>query len=128
MKRDELVKYWRETAEHDFITMENLFASGDYVWCLFVGHLVIEKLLKACYVKYVDINYPRIHDLTRIADRIGFKMTSEQREKLDDITGFNIEARYPSEKYNFYKKATQAFTVKALENIKEIRQWLLEKL
>ena len=31
--------------------MESLFANGYYVWSLFIGHLVIEKVLKAFHVK-----------------------------------------------------------------------------
>ena len=47
MQRDELVQYWMETADRDHVTMQHLYESGDYNWCLFIGHLVIEKLLKA---------------------------------------------------------------------------------
>ncbi|MCG8603545.1 HEPN domain-containing protein, partial [bacterium] len=31
--------------------MEHLFEKEDYHWALYIGHLVIEKLLKAYYVK-----------------------------------------------------------------------------
>ncbi|MCX7636162.1 MAG: HEPN domain-containing protein [Syntrophales bacterium] len=46
--------------------MHSLFDNGHYTWALFMGHLVIEKLLKAYYVKRVDINYPRSHNLLEI--------------------------------------------------------------
>lgn len=51
MTKDEIVKYWIEAAEFDLRAMQNLYTSKDYVWCLFLGHLVIEKLLKAIAVK-----------------------------------------------------------------------------
>jgi HEPN domain-containing protein len=45
MERDILTNYWVETANRDYKTMLNLYASKDYHWSLFIGHLVIEKLL-----------------------------------------------------------------------------------
>ncbi|MEI6091420.1 MAG: hypothetical protein WCR42_13275 [bacterium] len=32
--------------------MEHLFESGDYSYSLFIGHLVLEKILKAHFVKH----------------------------------------------------------------------------
>ena len=48
---DKVIGYWKESSDNDFKTMENLMESGDYNWAMFLGHLVIEKLLKAVYVK-----------------------------------------------------------------------------
>ena len=39
------VEYWVETAEHDLPVAESLFKNGHYDWCLFIGHLVLEKML-----------------------------------------------------------------------------------
>lgn len=42
--------------------MHNLYKVGEYHWALFVGHLVIEKLLKAIYVeKKVERLFPRAY-------------------------------------------------------------------
>ena len=125
MNKEELINYWKDTAEHDYKTMEHLFASGDYVWCLFVGHLVIEKLLKACYVKYIDSNVPLIHDLSRLADLSKLNATEKQKDRLDIITAFNLRARYPDYKMKLYKLANRNYTEKHVAIIKELRQWLL---
>ena len=50
MDTQEQIQYWSDTAEHDLKTAEHLFEKGDYAWCLFIGHLVLEKFLKALYV------------------------------------------------------------------------------
>jgi hypothetical protein len=44
---DTVVRYGLETAEDDWPVAEHLFASGDYHYALFFGHLYLEKLLKA---------------------------------------------------------------------------------
>jgi len=46
-KPEYVISYWIESSDKNFQTMGNLFNSGDYDWSLFIGHLVIEKLLKA---------------------------------------------------------------------------------
>jgi HEPN domain-containing protein len=123
-----IINYWLDTANHDYQTMLNLYESKDYHWSLFMGHLVIEKLLKSIYVKNIDDNPPRIHDLLRLAERAGLEITEEQEDILDLITTFNINARYPDYKQSFYKKCNYEFTTANIEKIKELRTWLLLKI
>ena len=47
---EKIIQYWKESSNQDFKTMQNLFKSNDFSWGLFIGHLVLEKLLKAHYV------------------------------------------------------------------------------
>ncbi len=58
MTRDEIVQYWLNSAETDLAAMETLFRSGHFVWALFLGHLVLEKTLKANYVCRVPRCFP----------------------------------------------------------------------
>lgn len=40
------IQYWIDSSEEDFETMETLYNSKRYNWSLFLGHLMIEKILK----------------------------------------------------------------------------------
>lgn len=80
MTKEEHIKYWLEISDDNFKSMLNMFNSKEYMWSLFVGHLVLEKLLKALYVKVKD------------------------------------------------KKCTKDFAEKNIERIKELRNWLKEKI
>jgi len=73
MDQEEIIRYWIKSSDKDFKTMSHLFKQKDYAWSLFLGHLVLEKLLKAWYVKSVDTKIPLIHDLLRIADKAKLK-------------------------------------------------------
>lgn len=53
--KDKLIKYWIESSDDDFETMTALFENKRYSWALFVGHLLIEKLLKHFMLKYIMI-------------------------------------------------------------------------
>lgn len=127
MEKEDYIKYWRTTSDNDFNTMLNLYNSGDYHWCLFLGHLVIEKLLKALYVKKAKrvTNPPKSHDLLLIAEKAGIETNNRQKDFLDLVTTFNISARYPDYKNSFYAKCTKGFTDARIKEIKELREWLI---
>jgi HEPN domain-containing protein len=128
MKNDEIISYWTESSEQDFEAMKHLFQKGDYHWSLFVGHLILEKLLKAHYVKQMGDNPPFIHDLLRLSEKGGMTINEEQKDMLDTISGFNIITRYNDYKQSFYRKCTKEFTTKWIKNIKELRAWIKEQL
>ena len=128
MERDEIVRYWLESSDDDYLVMQSLLDNGHYSWALFLSHLVIEKLLKACYVKRVGINYPRIHNLVEITAKANLELSEEQKGTLVELTTFNIRARYPDYKNRFQKKATRPFAEEKVAAAKELRQWLLEKI
>lgn len=69
---DKTYNHWITTSDKDFGTMMHLFESKDYHWSLFIGHLVVEKLLKACVVKKTTNHPPFTHDLTKLAKLSGF--------------------------------------------------------
>jgi HEPN domain-containing protein len=74
--------------------MQHLFKSKDYHWALFIGHLVIERLIKAVVVKKTNEHAPHSHDLRRLAKLTGLNFNQEYVSWLDTITTFNLNARY----------------------------------
>ena len=128
MERKEVVKYWVESSDLDYEVMQSLFANGHYAWALFLSHLVIEKLLKAYYVINIDLNYPRIHNLIEIANKASLLLSDDQKVILEELTTFNLRARYPDYKNRFQKKATRQFTENQISKVNGLRKWLLEKI
>ena len=69
MTKAEHIKYWLDSAEHDLETSDALFEAGKYDWALFLGHLVLEKTLKAIYVQNNENRIPpKLHNLVRLAE------------------------------------------------------------
>lgn len=126
--KDKLISYWVESSDKDFKTMEDLFQTNNNSWALFMGHLVIEKLLKGLYVKEKLEFPPLIHDLRRIYEKSGQELNIERQEIFDSISRFNINARYDDYKESFYKLCTDDFTKEWIEKIKECRIWIKTKL
>jgi len=125
---EKIVSYWVGSSDKDYDTMNNLFKSKDYHWSLFIGHLVIEKLLKAYFVKSQNEHPPFIHDLRRLAETANLILTDDQKLFLDTVTRFNISARYDDYKLNFYTLCTTDFTTEWIAKIKEYRKWIKETL
>ncbi len=128
MDRKEIAKYWIKSSDNDYETMEYLFKGKNYPWSLFVGHILVEKLLKAYYVKSIDANTPYIHDLLRIADKAGLELSEEQKNFLDTLTSFNIKARYDDYKLKFYKICTKKFSAEYIFKIRKFRVWIKKLL
>jgi len=125
---EKLVKHWIETSDEDFQTMLSLYDSKSYSWSLFLGHISIEKLLKAIYVNKYKKHAPFLHNLYRLAELNELELTDEQSDWLYKITSFNLNARYDDYKREFYLLCTPDFTREWIEKIKIIRTWIKQKL
>jgi HEPN domain-containing protein len=122
----EMITYWTKSSDNDFQAMNHLFEKGHYTWALFVGHLVVEKLLKSLYAQTFEANPPFIHDLYRLAEKCSIDLDEDQKDSLDTITTFNIQARYDDYKMEFHKKCTKQFTKQWIDSIAELRKWIKE--
>ncbi|MFA7166463.1 MAG: HEPN domain-containing protein [Desulfoplanes sp.] len=128
MDLGEKISYWCLSAEKDWRVTGHLFEKDDYSYALFFGHLTLEKILKALYVQVNGSNPPRSHRLVYLAEKSNLELTDEQIELLEIVTDFNLEARYPDEKFLFYKRCTKKFTKQYLDQIEEMKTWLLQKV
>jgi len=125
-----LVEQWVEGSEESLRIMTLLYKNNEYTNALFYGQLTLEKLLKALYAKTNKENphAPKTHNLVLLADKCNLNVDDEMKKELATISRFNLEARYDDEKKDFFKTCTKEFTQKQIVNIKEIREWLKEKL
>jgi len=129
MDKQQHIDYWLKTAQHDLESALSIFSSGRYDWALFIGHLALEKLLKALWVKTHDSNIPpRIHDLVKIAQETQLQLTPEEIIFLEEVTDLHIETRYPDYKFEFYKLCTKEFSQQKLQQIKEFFECTRKKL
>ena len=129
MNSIDLTKYWFESADSDYETMKVLYNNKKNTWCLFIGHLVIEKILKGLYAKNNPNNpiAPKIHNLILLSQKANLEVPKEIREKIQTINTFNISARYDDYKKSFDAKCTDDYTKEQVKNIEEVQKWLKEQ-
>jgi len=105
----ELMEHWIKSSDNDYKTMETLYNAKDYTWSLFIGHLVIEKLIKALCAK----NNPekphalKIHNLVSLSEDAKISLDKEQKEIFIEFNSFNINTRYDDYKDKFKQKANR---------------------
>ena len=107
---------------------EDLLEKGHYVWCLYIGHLVLEKYLKAFYVRDNEAAPPKTHDLVKLAEKTKLELSSEQKQFLKKVNNYNQEARYPESKIEAYKAYTKEYAIENFTKIKEMYTWLKSQL
>lgn len=116
-KVQNLASHWLKSAKDDINVMNDMFKLGHFVWSLFLGHLILEKVLKARVILATAEEAPKIHNLARLAELAGLELAEEEVSLLEEVTDFNIEARYSETKKKLHEKATKQFTRNYLEKI-----------
>ena len=124
MDIEKQVDYWIKSAEHDLDTANSLIIAKKFDWALFMGHLVLEKILKAIYVKRKGSFPPKTHNLLFLLKEADIQISEDDSDFFEDVNTFNISTRYPDEQLKFYQLCTEEFTVEKFEKIEEKYKWL----
>jgi HEPN domain-containing protein len=122
-------RIWIESASHDLETAEHLFNSGKYDWSLFIANLVLEKTLKALFVFNQENRVPpKTYNLLKLADLAKLELSDNQKIFLDEVNDFNLEARYPDYKMEFYQRCTLEYCKYYFLKIKDFFEWLKSQI
>jgi HEPN domain-containing protein len=125
---EKYLDYWITSSDDDFVTMMTLFDNNRYSFALFVGHLSLEKLLKALFIKIHNAHPPFIHNLLRLAELNNLELSNDKKLFFATVTAFNINTRYDDYKKSFKQKCTYEYTSFWIEQIKENRKWIMKLL
>lgn len=112
------IKYWKDGADDALDTAIKLIDIKKYNYSLFFSHLALEKIIKALFVYTKKEAAPVGHNLVVLCERTGIPLSKDEKNSLDEISKFNISARYDDYKLQFYKKATKEFTLKWIKTVK----------
>jgi len=121
------VEYWKEGSKYDLGVARALFKSRKYPYALFIGHLSVEKMLKALVVAHTRQHAPFTHSLAVLADKTGLSIPPEIKNKLARFMEYYQEGRYPEEQKNFYRRCTKSFAEFGLKEIEEVLRWCRRK-
>ncbi len=123
-----VIEYWRKTAEHDYEVMLYLFKGKKYPESLFFGHIILEKVLKGLVAQETKKQAPYIHDLIRLREIARLELSQDEIKFLNKVNDFNIRARYPEYKLQFYKQCDRKYTKNYLDEIIRLYKKLCQKL
>ncbi len=127
MNKQEHIKWWIKTSAHDWKAVQNMIKSKNYVHALFFSHFVLEKLLKAHWIKDNEGNHPpKIHNLQFLASKIKLEFSEEDKNFFGQMNAFQLEGRYPEYKSDIYSRYKLRQTKPIIERVDKIRKWLLQ--
>lgn len=124
------VLYWLDIADYDLETAEAMYKTGRRLYVAFMCHQVIEKTLKAYWCGTQPEDPPYTHNHKRLADGCGLyeKLDDSQKDFLNTITNYNIEARYPENKEALSQTLTLETCRDLIDETKQLQQWIKEQL
>lgn len=107
---------------------EVLSQGAEYRNALFHLQQVVEKTLKALFIKQNSAMPPRIHDLDKFEEKCGVALSREQRLLLDDLTRSYTGSRYPET----WGQREDDITLEEVDELtaatKEFFTWLKQRL
>jgi len=119
------IDYWMNGAEDDILTADLLIQKERILHGLFFCHLVIEKAIKAHYVKTNGDIAPRTHNLIYLAESTGLTFDNETQIFLGILMKYQLQGRYPD--YNPVLPDLIAVH-EYFDRTKNLLQWLKMKL
>jgi HEPN domain-containing protein len=129
MTKEQHIAYWLKSSEDDELSMQFLFNNGQYTHSLFFGHLFLEKICKALWIKNNPNNTPPfIHNLVRILNGIDTGLNEEDISFLNKLNEYQISGRYPDYIYSLKLQTTKEYTEYCINHIKQINECLRKKI
>lgn len=119
------INYWITASENDIDTAELLINNNKYLNGLFFCHLVIEKAIKAHFIKITRKIPPKSHNLFFLSEKANLKIRESDGIFLGILMKYQLQGRYPD--YNpFIPNKTKVNEY--LKKTKEIFQWIKAQL
>jgi hypothetical protein len=78
-------------------------------------------------VKTTREHAPFTHSLTLLASKANIGIPDAMRDRFAEYMEFHLEARYPDDKKDFYKKSTEEFARPKFKEMEEDYKWLIRK-
>jgi HEPN domain-containing protein len=119
------IQYWIVGAEEDWEVAQDLLKRDRVRHGLFLGHLALEKMLKAHVCRTTQELAPRSHNLIRLAELAGIHLTSDQMDILAEMNAFNVEGRYPE---SLQAPPSVLEGEQYLTRAKEVYEWLKNRI
>lgn len=119
------INYWIDGAEDDLITAGLLIKERRIIHGLFFCHLVIEKAIKAHFVKVVGEVAPRSHNLFYLSEKAELLYDDEIQIFIGILMKYQLQGRYPD--YNPVIP-DQLIVNEYYNQTKDLFKWLKMKL
>ena len=125
MTKQEHIAYWLATAAHDYDSAQACLEHGEYLGCMHISHIMLEKALKANWVRESNWVVPKLYNLCRIAQGLNLNLSEEHKRLLADLAIFDLENPEIDYECKAMKLCTKEFTHDQFNKVKELYYFLI---
>lgn len=122
------VKNWLDTALYDLETAEQMYATGRYIYTVFLCHLALEKILKAKVQEATGMLPPKTHNLRYLLKLSGVEMPDDMFEFLSMLSDVSIPTGYPDDFAQLVQAYSGPVARKYADKTKEVFAWIRQSL
>lgn len=119
-----IVDEWFKQAKYDMDTADAMFASGRFIYAIFMCHLSIEKALKGLFHQRFNSVPPKSHNLIYFVERLELKIDSETQTYIATLNNVSIPTRYPENLEKMIKEFKKDRTEEILKRGKVVLSWI----
>lgn len=128
MIKDKHIQEWIKQSDYDFKTAQAMFQAKRYIYCVFMCHLSVEKMLKGSYSNRLNRIPPKVHSLVYLAQSQKLDLSEDMRSFLEELDEVSVPTRYPDELKKLLTVYDQKRTQNILNNVKKALKCLKPKL
>lgn len=115
---------WIKSSNYDIKTAEHMFATGRYVYVLFMCYLAVEKLLKALYEATYEKIPPKTHNLIYLSNAVKLEIPENLLQTIESLNDLSVVTRYPEDINALVKAFKKDRSADYLKKTKELLKWL----
>ena len=119
---------WIALAEYDLETAQHMLVTGRYLYVVFLCHLALEKMLKACVTEVTQGFPARTHDLIYLIKKSGLEIPQEMLEFIGKINTASVPTRYPEDLQHALQEYPRSVVDNYLSQAEQVIRWLKEQL
>lgn len=116
-------KEWLRQADYDMDTADFMFSGGRYFYAVFMCHLSLEKAFKGLYLKKLEEQPPRVHNLIYLLNKIGLKPPEAIGRFIVKLNEASVATRYPEEIRKLQKNFTRKIVNDILAEGRKTLEW-----
>jgi HEPN domain-containing protein len=106
-----------------------MYATGRWLYVVFMCQQAVEKLVKGLYVLYVDDNIPKTHNIRILVEKfenlLPEQVTDKSYDLFDELTVHYLNGRYADYKQKLSERLNESTAEDFLNRTKEVFIWLL---
>jgi len=118
---------WYFQSDYDLETAEDMIKSGRNVYCIFMCHLSLEKVLKGLLIKKMGEFPSKTHSLIYFVDKLNLDMTELDYQFVFMLNKISVPTRYPDNLRNLFKAYSNERTADILKQTKKIQSWIKQQ-